>query len=449
MTNLLWLFFDDIAGITPFGVMCFFPLAEYSRFSVKKTAWATALVVLVVSLADVGVDAYLCTVIDDEVRRYYIANIMYMAAVILCFMWYLYAIKTIWQRKIFIFLLALVAALFSTSIANYVFTLLPACEEPGLYANAVTVAVSLIISGVFVPLMCLFLKVMYMPVDRLIGKKEFLYLNIPLFILFVFYYFVFTFMPFKALSANPSLTMLYFGLLLMVFMLYCVIFRMFRLISDRQAANERYVQAQHQIDIRDEQYRRISDNIENVRRQRHDLRLHMIALHSFLKNGETDRAIEYLGQYLENFQEQKLVKYSENTVVNILVSHYADIAKGGDIAFSAHIQIPGDLPVQDTDISVILGNLLENAICAAAKLPAPVRAVKLNMIHKGNMLAVTVDNSFNGEILQKDGAYLSTKPGHRGLGLSSITDIAGKYHGGVEFRNDKRMFYSSVMLMLD
>ena len=65
------------------------------------------------------------------------------------------------------------------------------------------------------------------------------------------------------------------------------------------------------------------------------------------------------------------------------------------------------------------------------------------------MLAITVDNRFNGEIQRKDGTYLSTKPGHSALGLSILTDIAEKYHGGVEFCHDEKMFYSSVMLKLD
>lgn len=34
------------------------------------------------------------------------------------------------------------------------------------------------------------------------------------------------------------------------------------------------------------------------------------------------------------------------------------------------------------------------------------------------------------------------------MGLSSIADIAGKY-GSVEFRNDDKTFYSSVMLKAD
>lgn len=449
MTTFLWVLCDDLTAFVPFAVLCFFPLKEYFRFPVKKTVRLTALVIIASNAADAGTQTYIYSVIDNPDKLYSVTNITFLAPVIVCFVWYIYAIKTIWQRKAFIFLFTLVVAMFTTSIANYIIQFLPDNEVHSVtYSNSQTVILSFIIDAVCVPLMYLFSKKLYMPVDKFIGKKEYLYMDIPMLILFVIYYFMFTFISFKTLSTDPSMTMLYFGLLIMVFILYAIIFRMCRLFGERQAANERYIQTQFQIDIRDEQYRRISDNIENVRRQRHDLRIHMTALYGFLTNGETNKAIEYLDQYLETTQTQKLVRYSTNHVVNVLVSHYADIAKKRETAFYVHIQIPDDLPIQDTDISVVIGNLLENAIDAVCELPPSERSIKVNMIYRGNMLAITVDNTFNGVVNQKDGVYLSTKSEHRGMGLSSIADIAGKY-GSVEFRNDDKMFYSAVMLKAD
>lgn len=191
-----------------------------------------------------------------------------------------------------------------------------------------------------------------------------------------------------------------------------------------------------------------------MRRQRHDMRHHMTALRCFLENGDTKKAVEYLDQYLGNCQNQTIMIYSKHPVINMIVSHYAELARERKIPLSVHIQFsdelsPDKLAIENVDISVLLGNLLENAINAASKLPVSERDIKLNILQQGNMLAVTVDNSFNGEVLQKDGAYLSTKPGHSGLGLSSLMDIAEKYYGGTEFRHVNHTFYSSIMLKLD
>ena len=228
-----------------------------------------------------------------------------------------------------------------------------------------------------------------------------------------------------------------------------VIFRMYRLSFERHLANEKYMQSQYQVNIRDEQYRRIFECIESVNKQRHDIRHHMLTIQELLDNGETEKASDYLKQYLDSSRKKTAVKLCGNPIINMIVSHYRDIAEKLDISLSIRINIPDKLPIQDIDISVLLGNLLENAMEAVSAVGLASREIKLNMGCRGKMLGITVDNSFNGVVYKKDGKYFSTKSEHRGLGLDSISDIAEKYHGGVEFRHDGNMFYSSIMLGLD
>ncbi len=130
------------------------------------------------------------------------------------------------------------------------------------------------------------------------------------------------------------------------------------------------------------------------------------------------------------------------------MGHYHYVAKERGIRFSAHIDIPDDLPVQDMDLSVLLGNLLGNAIEGACLAAEEQRLINLNIIRSGKMLAITVDNGFDGIVKKNGNEYVSTKSEGRGLGLSILTSIAEKYGGGVEFKNDNKMFYSSIMLRL-
>ena len=70
------------------------------------------------------------------------------------------------------------------------------------------------------------------------------------------------------------------------------------------------------------------------------------------------------------------------------------------------------------------------------------------MCHR-KMLAITVDNSFNGNVQQNEqGEYISTKQNHTGIGLKSITDIAQKYNGDVQFTHDNDEFHAQVMIAL-
>ena len=56
------------------------------------------------------------------------------------------------------------------------------------------------------------------------------------------------------------------------------------------------------------------------------------------------------------------VKFCSNSVANMVLNYYYSLALQQDIAFTARIDLPKELAIQDEDLSVLLGNLLENAI---------------------------------------------------------------------------------------
>ena len=63
-----------------------------------------------------------------------------------------------------------------------------------------------------------------------------------------------------------------------------------------------------------------------------------------------------------------------------------------------------------------------------------------------NMLAITIDNSFNGEIKKDGEIFLSHKRKGAGIGLSSVSAVAKKYEGTVKFECKDQIFEASVML---
>ncbi len=192
--------------------------------------------------------------------------------------------------------------------------------------------------------------------------KEVGYLCIPLLMLFAIFFPVFSIIDFIYLVSNITVFLLYFGLLIMVFILYGVIFKMYILAYERYIANEKQLRSELQIEIRDEQYKRIYDSVENSRKLRHDIQYHLLTLKGFIDEGNDKKALEYLDNYLENSRKGSVVRYCGNSIVNMLVSHYRDIAEEYKINFSVRIDILDELSVQDTDLSVMLGNMLRNTI---------------------------------------------------------------------------------------
>lgn len=447
MITFLQLFTGAFVDLASFALLCAFPFTGYLRLPRRKNTLITISLILGSALAYAAAGTYLSFILPFDNRLYQAISAVFICCTILCFFWYLYAVQAIWQKKAFIFLFAMTSALFISSICNCILNFLPG---PGSWIpdTPITIAATFVSNVVVIPLLCLFLKYFYLPVEDGMSAKEIGYLSIPLLLLFGTFFIVFSYVDFIYIISNITAVSLYFGLLLTVFLLYGVIFKMYSIAHERYLADEKYARLQYQEEIRREQYKRIYENIENSRKMRHDLRHHMVILQGYLESGDQEKAKDYLNLYLKSMEDHRIIQYCGNPVINMLISHYSDLAKSQDIAFSTHVHIPDMLPVPDTDLSVLVGNLLDNAVSAAATAAGTDRMIRLNMNCSGKMFGVTVDNGFDGDVKQNGRAYLSTKSGGQGLGLKILADIAEKYDGGVEFTHEAVMFHSSVMLRL-
>lgn len=91
------------------------------------------------------------------------------------------------------------------------------------------------------------------------------------------------------------------------------------------------------------------------------------------------------------------------------LGYYANICKLEGIDFAITTMVPEDLKIDQTDLCVVFGNILENALGACRRVTAGQRFIKLSSQVIGNKLYITVDNCFSGEIRLKDGVFLSQR----------------------------------------
>ena len=121
------------------------------------------------------------------------------------------------------------------------------------------------------------------------------------------------------------------------------------------------------------------------------------------------------------------------------------MAKNENILFDTSLELPEDTGVSDSDLCIVFGNCVENAIEACRGISGE-RFIRINTRLSGKMLAVTVDNSFDGELKNEGGALISRKREGEGIGISSIKAIAEKYGGAAQFEVKDNVFQVSVIL---
>ena len=72
--------------------------------------------------------------------------------------------------------------------------------------------------------------------------------------------------------------------------------------------------------------------------------------------------MEYLNTLEEGLGEIEQRSYCQNTVINAVLSTLLSRAERAGIAVSVRAVIPGDIPFESSDVSILLANSLENAV---------------------------------------------------------------------------------------
>lgn len=175
-------------------------------------------------------------------------------------------------------------------------------------------------------------------------------------------------------------------------------------------------------------------SITQMRYLRHSMKNHFISILAYAEKGECER----IKKFVNDIMEEGMLKSCEtantgNIVIDSLVGYWQKIAENKGIEFFKELMIPIDMPFKGADISLILGNLLENAIEGAEKAQN-IKYIRLSIKYNKNNLLIVVENTYKGELIRGKRKELKTTKidaTNHGIGLPSIQKVAMKYHGGV------------------
>jgi len=180
---------------------------------------------------------------------------------------------------------------------------------------------------------------------------------------------------------------------------------------------------------------------------RHDLRHHLHYLSTCIAEKHTDEAQAYIARISSDVEAALVVvQYCENTSVNLLLSAYVAQAKNNNAAIEIYAVVPLEISMHSTDICVILGNSLENAIRACRKIDnVRDRKISVSCRYDNKKLMIEVCNTFTGEIRFEGDIPFSAEENH-GLGVKSIKAAVQKYQGLYSFTAENGIFTMRVIM---
>ena len=211
-----------------------------------------------------------------------------------------------------------------------------------------------------------------------------------------------------------------------------------------------------QADLKEQQaeaeyYRRLAEQTENQKILIHDIKNHLQTIAGLSEDGGESKIHEYVQQLMEMPEMKSSVTYCSQPVLNVILGQYQEICKKKSIQFGVDIRKDSVDYITVDDLTALFGNLLKNAVEAAAGVSEAYIDVTVNYNYKSKQTFISVENSvlypprFDG-----DGGLISRKNDGKlhGVGIKSIQRAAEHYQGEVSYHYDKegKCFHMMVLL---
>lgn len=203
-----------------------------------------------------------------------------------------------------------------------------------------------------------------------------------------------------------------------------------------------------QNDLVNRHYDEVEIMYRKMRGWRHDFHNHIQTLKAYMDMKQYTEADEYLDKLEEDLKTVDTVLKTGNVMVDAILNSKLTLIKERKIQVDATAIVPQDISVSGVDLSVLIGNLLDNAMEACMRLPEQERFIRIYIDIVKKQLYISVTNSMEGRAKKSGSIYLTNKSGSHGLGLMRIDNIVSKYHGFLNRQTENGVFATEVMLPL-
>ena len=214
-----------------------------------------------------------------------------------------------------------------------------------------------------------------------------------------------------------------------------------------QKINQRYLSLQlaKQKDEAEAAYfKTLEEHHDQQRVLLHDIRRHLTAIKGIAQNLNTGEVIDYVTN-IENLPAlRNKVHYCENSMMNVVLSRYKELSQEKDIPFSIDVRYKSYDFLAPHDITVIFGNLLENAVEAAEEAPDPYVELRVDTPSGTNLFVSIINPCKAPPQRDEGGGYLTHKLDKK----KSTKSLIRKYGDVLKQHYDEEtgLFHTAVVI---
>lgn len=197
------------------------------------------------------------------------------------------------------------------------------------------------------------------------------------------------------------------------------------------------------------QYLRVlCDHFDENSEFRHNAKNQLLVVMGLLEAGETQKASESLRKSLNilSGDEQNIIN-SGHLILDVLLQTKINEQQEKGVIIEPLIKIAEDIKVNEVDLGILLGNILDNAIEGTHRTSEEKRIpIEVKLVSTDGYVSVGVCNAVDYEVDTTSLHTIKKNKIFHGKGVKAVKDIAHKYSGNAEFKCEDGVFSVNVLL---
>ena len=193
-------------------------------------------------------------------------------------------------------------------------------------------------------------------------------------------------------------------------------------------------------------YKMLAEQYRQSERLRHDMKNHIIALAALSRNKEWEK----IDGYLKNMEGIVLDiggDLTGNKAVDALLYQKRKQAEEEDIKWECDMQMPKECCINEFDLCVLIGNILDNALEACGRMPKD-ECRFINILAKTvkKCFLIEVKNSMDRTERFTEGFTNKGDSQEHGIGLLNVGDVVHSYNGVMNAEAKNGIFVISILM---
>ncbi|MDW5300054.1 MAG: GHKL domain-containing protein [Sedimentibacter sp.] len=228
------------------------------------------------------------------------------------------------------------------------------------------------------------------------------------------------------------------------------IFYLYDNLSVQQEEKFEKLRLLQQNDYYQKQFELMKTSLNSTKSFRHDMKNHLAVLRLLVGKDENNQAVKHIKQMTDAIITANEYAQSGNIIIDSILNFKLQEAANHGINVSLELNIPEQLNITSFDMSVILGNLLDNAINACLKLEKEKR-LDVKIKYKRARLLIKISNTYNGDLNYIGDKLITSnkdKENH-GMGIKNIKSVLDKYDGEMEIEHTENLFTVTLLMYLN